>query len=467
MSSPADLTALDLVGLYRAKTLSPVEVVEAVIARHAEVEPKVNAFVVFDAEGARGAAKASEARWLKGEPAGRLDGVPVSIKDLNVAKGWPTRRGSLTTHAAQVETQDAPLPARLRESGAVLLGKSTTSEYGWKGTGDSPLTGSTRNPWNLAHTTGGSSAGAAAAVLTGMGPLASGGDAGGSIRIPAAFSGCFGLKPSYGRVPAWPFGGQGTLSHVGPMTRTVADAALFMDVVARPDLRDWYSLPDDGRDWLAATEGGIGGWRVAYCPRFGTGPIDVEVAALVEKAARAFEGLGAHIDEVPAPFDDPIETMMPFWLTGLFGPLGGLPEVELAKLDPGLRAWVEDGRRVTLKQHFDATTARAELGARMRRFHEDYDILLTPSVAVPALPVGAIVPPGWPLGDNWLTWTPFSYPFNLTQQPAASIPCGFTGAGLPVGLQIVGGHQRDDKVLRAARAYEGVYSIAALKPPLA
>lgn len=154
MSSPADLTALDLVGLYRAKTLSPVEVVEAVIARHVEVEPKVNAFVVFDAEGARGAAKASEARWLKGEPAGRLDGVPVSIKDLNVAKGWPTRRGSLTTHAAQVETQDAPLPARLRESGAVLLGKSTTSEYGWKGTGDSPLTGSTRNPWNLAHTTG-------------------------------------------------------------------------------------------------------------------------------------------------------------------------------------------------------------------------------------------------------------------------------------------------------------------------
>jgi aspartyl-tRNA(Asn)/glutamyl-tRNA(Gln) amidotransferase subunit A len=465
VSDPADLSAAALVDLYRTRRLSPVEAVEAVIRRHAAVEPKVNAFVVFDAEHALQSARASEARWQRGEALGRLDGVPVSIKDLNVAKGWPTRRGSHTS-SARIETEDAPLPARLREGGAVLLGKTTTSEYGWKGTGDSPLTGSTRNPWSLAHTTGGSSAGAAAAVVTGMGPLASGGDAGGSIRIPASFSGCFGLKPSYGRVPAWPFGGQGTLSHVGPMTRTVLDAALFMDVVARPDLRDWYALPDDVPDWVAASEGGVKEWRVAYCPRFGSTPVDAEVASLVAEAARAFEALGARVEEVPPPFEDPIDVIMPLWLMGIFGPLGGLPEAEKTKLDPGLRAWVEEGGRLATKQLFDANVARTELGARMRRFHQDYDILLTPAVAVTALPAGSVVPPGWPLGDNWFTWTPFSYPFNLTQQPAASIPCGFTAADLPVGLQIVGPHQRDDMVLRSARAYETVYSIADKRPPL-
>ena len=241
---PALLSATELLDLYRARALSPVEATRACLHRIARLNPRLNAFRMVDEEGAMLAAHASEERWSRSEPIGLLDGIPATVKDLLLTKGWATLRGSRTIDPNQRWEEDAPSVARLREAGAVLLGKTTTPEFGWKGVTDSPLTGITRNPWNPAMTPGGSSGGAAVAAACGMGALHLGTDGGGSIRIPAGFTGIFGFKQSFGRVPAYPPSPFGTLAHVGPMTRTVADAALMLTVISRHDARDWYALPD-------------------------------------------------------------------------------------------------------------------------------------------------------------------------------------------------------------------------------
>ena len=256
-SDPSLLSAVELVEHYRARTLSPVEVVRAVLDRIARLEPRINAFAKLDADAALAAAQASEARWQRGEPVGLVDGVPAALKDLVLAKGWPTLRGSRAVDPAQDWSEDSPATARLREQGAVLLGKTTTSEFGWKGLGDSPLTGITRNPWNPAHTPGGSSGGSAAAAAIGFGPLHVATDGGGSTRLPAAHSGVFGFKPSFGRVPVYPPSQNGTLFHVTPLTRSVQDAALLLDVIARPDARDFHALPAQDISWQAGLDQGV------------------------------------------------------------------------------------------------------------------------------------------------------------------------------------------------------------------
>jgi len=247
------LTATELLQLYRSKQASPVEVTRAVLDRIEKLNPVLNAFCFLDSVFSLKEAKQSEKRWLKGSPLGLLDGVPVSIKDLLLTKGWPTLRGSKTIDPQGPWNDDAPAVARLREHGAVLLGKTTTPEFGWKGVTDSALTGITRNPWNPKMTPGGSSGGSAAAVAAGMGPLTIGTDGGGSIRIPCGFTGLFGLKPSFGRVPAWPLSPMGTVAHVGPMTRSVEDAALMLNVISLPDLRDWHALPYDALGWMTGS----------------------------------------------------------------------------------------------------------------------------------------------------------------------------------------------------------------------
>ncbi|HTG97902.1 MAG TPA: amidase family protein, partial [Burkholderiales bacterium] len=257
MSELWALSATELVEGFRKRTLSPVEVTKAVLARIEQFNPVLNAFNLVASDEAIRQATESEKRWTAGQPKGLLDGVPVSIKDIILTKGWPTLRGSKTIDPKGPWNDDAPVTARLREHGAVLLGKTTTPEFGWKGVTDSPLTGITRNPWNPAKTPGGSSGGAAAAVAAGMGPLAVGTDGGGSIRIPCAFTGLFGLKPSFGRVPAWPLSPMGTVAHVGPMTRTVTDAALMLNVLSLPDERDWHALPHDNRDYRVGLEDGV------------------------------------------------------------------------------------------------------------------------------------------------------------------------------------------------------------------
>ncbi len=447
------LPATELLRLYRAKRLSPLEATRAALARIEKYNPVLNAYCLVDAEGALAAASESERRWHKGEPQGLLDGVPVSIKDLVLTRGWPTLRGSRTVARDQPWEEDAPSVARLRAHGAVLLGKTTTPEFGWKGVTDSPLTGITRNPWNPALTPGGSSGGAAAALATGMGALAIGTDGGGSIRIPAAFTGIYGIKPTFGRVPAAPLSPFGTVSHVGPMARTVNDAALMLTVMAEPDARDWEALPYDGRDYCTGLDDGVSGLRIAFSPDLGYVSVDREIARLVAEAAALFTELGAHVEQVDPGFESPWDTFLKIWFAGAANLTRTFSVEQRALLDPGLAEIVQKGAAMKLLDYLEAVNRRGRLGRHMSLFHERYDLLLTPTLPIPAFVAGQELPEV-AKGRRWFDWTPFTYPFNLTQQPAASVPCGLTAAGLPVGLQIVGPRYGEALVLRASRVFE-------------
>jgi aspartyl-tRNA(Asn)/glutamyl-tRNA(Gln) amidotransferase subunit A len=446
------LSAADLLHMYRTRRASPVEVTRAVLERIDALNPVLNAFC-FVAPDALAMAEASEARWMKGQPKGLLDGVPVSIKDLLLTRGWPTLRGSKTVDPRGPWADDAPAVARLRESGAVLLGKTATPEFGWKGVTDSPLTGITRNPWDPSKTPGGSSGGGAAAVAAAMGPLTLGTDGGGSIRIPCAFTGLFGLKPSFGRVPAWPLSPFGTLANTGPMTRTVHDAALLLDVLSLPDARDPFALPHDGRDYRVGLDDGVRGWRIAYSADLGYADVDAEVAALVAQAAMRFVELGARVENADPGFAGVAEIFRCHWLTGAAYLLKNFTPEQKAVMDPGLVKVAEQGAQIGLLDLVDAGQQRGALGTAMNQFHEKYDLLLTPTLPLPAFDAGKDVADVMK-EKHWTDWTPFSYPFNLTQQPAASIPCGLTRDGLPVGLHIVGPRYHEARVLRAARAFE-------------
>ncbi|MFO7484516.1 amidase [Oceanibaculum nanhaiense] len=450
------LPATELLKHYRRKSLSPVEVTKAVLARIEAVDPHVNAFCLVDAEAALTAARASEARWMQREPRGMVDGIPATVKDLILSEGWPTLRGSKTVARNQNWPEDAPAVARLREEGAVLVGKTTTPEYGWKGVTDSPLTGITRNPWDTSKTPGGSSGGAAAAAALGMGCLHIGTDGGGSIRMPSGFTGIFGLKAHFGRVPAFPASPMGTLSHVGPMTRTVGDTALMMNAIAMPDARDWFSLPYDGRDYRIGLEDGVEGLRIAYSPALGYAKVDPEIAEAVNRAVQVFVDMGAEVDEVDPGFEDPAWVFRTHWYFGAANLYRKLTPEQRKLMDPGFVEVAEEGLTYTSEQIAKAAEARSSLGLTMNLFHESYDLLLTPTLPQHAFDAGIEFPAGKGF-SRWPDWAPFSHPFNLTQQPAASAPCGFTKAGLPIGLQIVGPAHADALVLQAARAYESAH----------
>ena len=448
-------TATELLAMYRSGAASPVEATQAVLDRIAAVDPTINAFCLVAAEEALASARASEMRWQRGEPVGRLDGVPTSIKDLILTRGWPTRRGSRTVDPDQAWDVDAPATARLREAGAVLIGKTTTPEFGCKGETNSELTGITRNPWDPSRTPGGSSGGTAAAVAAGLGPLSVGTDGAGSVRIPAAFCGNVGLKPSFGRVPAHPLSPFGTVAHLGPHTMSVTDAAVMLDVLKQPDARDWTSLPPDDSDILDGLDDGIAGLRVAFSPTLGyAGGVDPEVAAAVAAAAVDLAAAGAIVEAVDPGFDDPLEITTGLWFTGAWTLWNSLTPDQQEVTDPDFAAEAELGSQLSNLDVQRLNLRRGELGSHMRQFMERFDLLVTPSVAVPAFearPAGhtALTP------EAMLGWTPFSYPFNLTQQPACTIPCGLTSEGLPIGLQLVGPMFADALVLRAARASSG------------
>jgi aspartyl-tRNA(Asn)/glutamyl-tRNA(Gln) amidotransferase subunit A len=450
------LSATELLALYRKKKLSPVEVLRSTLARIEKLNPILNAYCLVDEKQAMAQAKQSEKRWLKGTPQGLLDGVPASIKDLIVTKGWPTLRGSKTTDPKGPWNDDAPAVARLREHGAVLLGKTTTPEFGWKGVTDNPLTGITRNPWNPKLTPGGSSGGAAAAVASGMGPLAIGTDGGGSIRIPCSFTGLFGLKPSFGRVPAWPLSPMGTVAHLGPMTRSVEDAALMMNVLSLPDARDWHSLPHDARDYRIGLDDGVKGLRIAYSADLGYAKVDPEIKKLVNNAVKTFAQLGAHVEARDPGFEDCGPLFAAHWFPGAAYIVRNIHPRKRALMDKGLLETARMGEKVTTAQYLDAIQKRGALGVLMNRFHQTYDLLVTPTLPLAAFTAGKEVA-NLLREKRWTDWSPFSYPFNLTQQPAATVPCGLTKKGLPVGLHIVGPRYADALVLRAARAFESAH----------
>ncbi|MEC9347352.1 MAG: amidase [Pseudomonadota bacterium] len=461
------LSAGTLARGYERGDFSPVEVAAATFRRIHAIDGKLNAFRVLDEDRAMEAARASEQRWLKGAPLSAIDGVTATIKDLFAVAGHATRRGSRTS-ADVVDVDDAPATARLRAAGAIILGKTTTPEFGWKGVTDSPLTGTTRNPWNLAKTPGGSSGGASAAAAAGMGVLNLGTDGGGSIRIPAAFAGIFGHKPSFGRVPYYPPSPMGTLAHAGPLTRTVADALLMLNALMGEDTQDWSTLPSTPIH-AASLNGGIKGLRVAWSPAMGHARVDPEVAARAGEAVAVLRELGAEVEQADPPGGDPVEIFDTLWISGAFGALRNLPAGQRAELDPGLAGVLERAARIDLGQYMDAQRARFVYASNIKQFMTRFDILVTPALAVPAFDVDRLVPEGWTIEspNAWVAWTPFSYPFNLTQQPACSVPCGFTAEGLPVGLQIVGRMFDDATVLRAAHAFQQAMPLFDRHPDIA
>jgi aspartyl-tRNA(Asn)/glutamyl-tRNA(Gln) amidotransferase subunit A len=475
MTSPQDLadcTATELIALFKSGEASPVEAHAAVLQRIDKLNPVLNAFChLAGIESARNAIK-SEALWqthrASGTPVRVLEGVPASIKDIILTRGMPTLRGSRAISADQAWEVDAPVTARLKEAGAVIVGKTTTPEFGCKGETNSLLTGITRNPWNTAKTPGGSSGGAAVAVAAGMAPLAVGTDGAGSVRIPAAFCGNFGMKPSFGRVPAYPLSPFGSVAHLGPHTMSVQDAALMMNVMAQPDARDWTSLPydaQDGADYTRDLEAGIKGLRIAFSPTLGYAKnVHPEIATAVAQAATDLEALGAHLERADPGFEDPLEITTGLWFLGAWTVWNTLTPAQQALTDPDFAAQAHLGSRLSALDVQQLNIRRGALGSQMRQWMKSasnpsgFDLLITPAVAIPAFdakPAGHT--PMSP--EAMLGWTPFSYPFNLTQQPACTIPCGLTRDGLPIGLQIVGPMFADALVLRAARAYEKLHPI--------
>jgi aspartyl-tRNA(Asn)/glutamyl-tRNA(Gln) amidotransferase subunit A len=450
-TDPALLGAEDLLAAYARGALTPVEALDAVNERIARFNPALNAFAAMN-QAAEADAALSAGRWRAGRPIGPLDGVPVTIKDVIDVAGLPTRRGSRLTESGPV-AEDAPLVLGLRAAGAVIVGKTTTTEYGWKTPGDCPLHGITRNPWNTAMTPGGSSAGAAAAAAACFGPLHVGTDAGGSIRIPAAWCGVVGLKPSFGRVPQWPLGSFGTVAVAGPITRVVRDAALMLNAMARFDWRDPFCLPDDARDWRAGIEDGVAELRVAVLRNPGfEAPVDWEGIAAVDEAARLLTEAGADVEQADPGLPDTRAIFGRLWGVALGRLVDGVPETRRHMLDPGLLEVAAAHRDVPAADMVEAEALRVAAAHAMAALHRRYDLVLCP--VVPHGPLSADAPTTDPVTALWTQWAPWTFAFNLSRQPAISVPIGFGADGMPRAVQLAAPLYRDDLVLRAARTLE-------------
>src|SRR5713226_4178021 len=446
--------ATKLAALIRSKKLSPVELTRTVLERVERLNPRLNAFCTVTADSAMKTAREAEQAVMKKRKLGPIHGIPFSVKDLSFTAGVKTMGGS-HIFADRVPEHDAPFVRRLKEAGGILIGKTTTPEFGWKALSGCPLTGDTRNPWNLGFNTGGSSAGAGAAAAAGLGPLHQGSDGAGSIRVPSALCGIYGFKPTYGRVPMWPTSNTDSASHTGPMTRTVAHAALMMSVMAGPD--DWDRTSIDGPvpDSVGKLKDGIKDLRVAWSPNLDRLTVDPEVATVVEQAVSAFQSLGCAVEEVKTGFGETDEIIRCMWNTHLAGNNGQYLKEWRDRMDPGLVASIEDGLRYSAADYVAMRGRKLAWWDTVRPLFEKYDLLLTPTVSVAAFPVGRINPEHWSQHPwYWLGWAGFSYPFNFTGQPAATCPCGFTPSGMPVGLQIVGRRFADLTVLQASAAFE-------------
>lgn len=459
-------SALEIAALIRDKQLSPVELTAALLARIEALDPQLNAFCLVTADGARAAAREAEIAVMKREPLGALHGVPLSLKDVLYTRGVRTTGGS-RLFADLVAEEDTVAVARLKAAGAVILGKTNTSEFGHKALTDNPLFGATRNPWDLARTPGGSSGGAAAAVASGLGPVAIGTDGGGSVRIPAAFCGVVGVKPSFGRVPQVPgFPGWEQLGTIGPIARTVRDAAAVLDVIAGADDRDRTSLPREADSYVRACDDEVRGLHVAWTPDLGYAAVDERVAEICANAAAEFEELGCHVEVVNPGWENPEEEFGTILAAQFFAAWADELPAREADLDASLVRFIRRGGGVTTRQFLKARMKVEAYWQEVVTFLARFDLLLTPTTAVPPFPLGGGVPREIAGREvSRLGWMPFTYPFNLTGQPAASVPAGWTGDGTPVGLQIVGRRHAERTVLAAAAAFEAAWPWRDRRPP--
>ena len=458
------MTALEMRRLIRTKQASPVEIIESTLRRVEASQRTLNAFVTITPELATEAAREAEKAVMSGEDAGLLTGLPLSIKDLTAVKGVRFTSGSRTL-TDFISPADSPASERVKAHGAAIIGKTTTTEFGCKGSSDSPLTGETRNPWNLTKTTGGSSAGAGASVAAGLTPFALGTDGGGSIRIPSSFCGLFGIKAQFGRVPVFPTAATPTLAHVGPMARTVRDAALLLTSISGFDARDPASVPSNVPDYLGACDRSPKGLRIAWSPTLGYARPTSEIIEITGKAVRVFEELGCIVDLVEKVFDDPIDLWMAEFYAGVGTRLKRTLNEQREIIDPTVASVLDKALDQTIDEYYGRVFARYEFRENVRQFFEKFDLLMTPSTPVAAFDLGCDVPPELN-GANIVSWVAYTYPFNLCGLPAASVPCGFTQSGLPVGLQVVGKVFCETDILCAAAAFEAVRPWADKKPSL-
>lgn len=458
-------SALDLRAMVAAKKVSPTEVLRASLDRLREVEGDINAFVEVTEDQAYAGAKVVEDAVMRGEPLGALAGVPLSVKDLIAVKGAKLTFGSRAM-ADNVATLDAPSVERVRKAHGVIVGKTTTSEFGCKGVGSSPLTGVTRNPWDLRKTPGGSSAGAAASIAAGVTPIGLGTDGGGSIRLPCSLSGLFGIKGHFGRVPVFPTSATPTLAHVGPMARTVRDAALLLQTVSGFDPRDPGAVAQPVPDFLRECDLPAKGLRIAWSPTLGYARPKQEVLDIVSQAVQEIEGLGCHVEQVDQVFDDPLDLFMAEFFAGAGTRLRPVLENQRELLDPAVARTLDGALAQTMNQYYSSVFRRYDLRTKLCDFFSKYDLLLTPTLPTEAFDAEADFPPGMGSSENILGWIQYTYPFNLSGLPAASIPAGFTRAGLPVGLQIVGRHLGEALIFRLAAAFEAARPWADRKPPM-
>jgi aspartyl-tRNA(Asn)/glutamyl-tRNA(Gln) amidotransferase subunit A len=448
---PSMMTAGALVDLFRRRELSPVEALSAIEKRIDHFGSTVNAFVARNPE-AMTAAKASEARWFAGRPQGVLDGIPCTVKDVMDLTGFPTRSGSNLTSDESV-TSDAPAVVGLKTAGAIVLGKTTTTEFGWKAPGDCPQSGVTRNPWDLSRTPGGSSSGAGAAGAACFGPLHIGTDAGGSIRVPAAWCGLVGLKPTHGRVPQWPVGAFAHVACAGPMSRSVYDAALMLSAMARPDLRDPYCLPDVQRNWCDEIDKGIAGLRIAVMANAREHvSVDTSSVAALTEASDVLAKAGALVRAIELPLFELQGSFDRQWGLALARLVALYSPIDRASLDPALLRLADANRAMSAVEFLEAEIQGSRFAHEMGVFHQQYDLFICPSVPTPP-PFSDLV-----LADEveaqWTRWGAWTFAFNISQQPAISVPFGLDPAGLPRSVQIVAAKHRDDLVLRAAQILE-------------
>jgi len=449
--------AHELTEAYRDRSVTPRAALESVLARMDSVEPALNAFCCRDDADARGAADESTARWANGAPLGDLDGVSISIKDLVDVAGMPTRYGSAATVDSPAES-DAPCVANLRSEGSIILGKTTSPEFGHKGVTDSPLTGVTRNPWNTGMTTGGSSGGAAAALASGMGPLAVGTDGGGSCRKPANYCGLVGMKPSLGRVPLAATGGFWPLSSPGPMTRTVRDAANLLTVMARPQVSDPFVLPPVDLSLEGETPD-LKGLRIALSTELAGSTPRAEVRDALVQQFGTFAEMGAETEEAQPEIEDPLPFYRTLLDSGSALNVSAWTDEQLALADVTYREGIERGRALSAVELRAAYMQRGAFAATIAKFFERFDLLVLPCNPTTAYDLGSREPARDP-NDAWKVTVCFTAPFNITGQPAITVPFGHTASGLPLGLQIVGRYGRDDLVLRAAAAFEATTGLA-------
>ncbi len=465
MSAEFDfMTAIELRRLVATRKVSPVDLTRRALEKAEATQASLNSFFILMPEKALSAAKVAEDAVMKGTPLGLLHGLPFSAKDLMAVAGERYASGSRTM-VANVATVDAPAVERAKAAGAILIGKTTTSEFGCKPVGDSPLTGITRNPWNLAKTPGGSSAGAAASVAAGITPFALGTDGGGSIRIPCALTGLSGLKGTFGRVPVWPTSATPTLAHVGPIARNMKDAALLFSAVAGHDPRDPFGVAGPVPNVLAAAEASLKGLRVAWSPTLGYARPKAEVVETVAKAVRKLEDLGAHVDLVEQVFDkDPADLWTAEFYAGVGTRLRSFLENQRNLLDPAVADILMPALAQDMRDYYEKVFERYALRDKIRILFETYDVLVSPTLPVSSVDIGRNVPEGYE-DRNLVSWVYYTYPFNLTGQPAASTCAGFGSDNMPIGMQIVGRPLGEADVVRTAAAFERVDQPLPRMPP--